>query len=275
MTMMLAPFPSPANGRGELLPPTLRISRSTGLGKNSSGRRHRLPRDPSDVATGDSAHCVAHEMRQPLFAVLLNAEAALRWLDVDPLNFDEAERSIEDVIGNGRRALDVVRQVRGMLANPSEPAGDTDMNGIVADSLALTRGMLAEHGIAVEAELDRNMAPVRGNRIQLEGVAVNLITNAAEAMRTVDERRRRLRLSTRLTRRGSVLVEVGDRGTGIKPRDASRIFDPYFTTKAGGTGLGLSICRTIVEAHRGRLWAVPNRPHGSVFSFSIPAIDAA
>ncbi len=215
---------------------------------------------------------IAHEMRQPLFAVLLNAEAALQWLDRDPPNFDEAKKSIEGIVGNGRRAADVARQVRDLLRNASTAVQSVDINAIIADSLNLTNAIVDRHGVSVEVSLGEGVAAIQGNRVQLEGVVVNLITNAVEAMSGVEGRERRLRISSRLAERDHVLVTVEDCGTGIGPDYAARIFDPYFTTKPEGTGLGLSICRSIVEAHGGRLWAAANHPHGSIFSFAIPAI---
>ncbi len=250
-----------------------------GIARFERNVSHRFPQEPHlmpnapSTTIGESTAYIVHEVNQPLSAILLNAKAALRWLQSDPPNFDEARRCIEGVVGNGRRAADIARHVRERLRKAPPVAARIDLNDVIADSLDLTSPILDHHGIIVEVELCEEIASIRGDRVQIEGLIVNLIANAAEAMSNVEGRQRKLRISSRVSEGGDVLVAVEDSGTGIDPVEIERIFDPYFTTKPEGTGLGLSICRSIVESCGGRLWAAPNRPHGTTFSFSIPSIN--
>jgi signal transduction histidine kinase len=218
---------------------------------------------------GESALHIVHEMNQPLAAVLIDAEAALRWLGRDSADLAEARQSIERVIGNCRRIVDAVRDVRRLVQSPPA-AARLDLNSTVQTLLELVRGDLEHRGIAVETELAAPLEPIRGDRGQLERVLANLIANGVEAMSVVQDRQRRLRISSRLDSHGDVLVAVEDSGTGMDPASLERVFEPYYTTKCQGRGLGLAMCRSIIESHGGRLWALPNRPYGSVFSFTIP-----
>jgi signal transduction histidine kinase len=219
---------------------------------------------------GENSAYVVHEVNQPLTAILTNAESALRWLTREPANLDEVRRAIERIIANSRRACDVVRSVRDSARDSLAAAARLDINGVIKAILDLTSLDLRRHAIAIETDLAGNLEPIRGDRVQLERVIANLVANGTEAMSVVQDRQRKLRISTRLDKHGDVLVAVEDSGPGIDPATIQRIFDPLFTTKREGMGLGLSICRSIVEAHGGRLWATPNLSHGSTFRFSIP-----
>lgn len=222
---------------------------------------------------GENTAYLVHEVNQPLAAILLNAKAALRWLARDPPDYEEAKRCLECVVGNGRRAADIARHVRDQLRDAPSEMTSVDINDVIIGSLDLTGVVLNGNGIVVETDLAEDIAEIWGDRVQLEGLAVNLIANAVEAMRTVDDRNRDLRISTRSTTDGHVLVTVEDAGTGIDPAKIDRIFDPYFTTKSDGLGLGLSICRSIVESHGGQLWVASRLPQGTIFSFSLPPAD--
>lgn len=224
---------------------------------------------------GENTAYLVHEVNQPLAAILLNAKAALRWLARDPPNYEEARRCLECVVGNGRRAADIARHVRDQLREAPSEMTSVDINDVIIGSLDLTGLVLNRNGVVVETDLAEDLAEIWGDRVQLEGLAVNLIANAVEAMRTVDDRDRELRISTQSMADGHVLVTVEDAGTGIDPAKIDRIFDPYFTTKSEGLGLGLSICRSIVEEHGGQLWVASRLPHGTIFSFSIPPADQA
>jgi signal transduction histidine kinase len=217
----------------------------------------------------ERAVCIVHEVIQPLTAMLTNAETAVLWLTRDPPNLDEAKQAIERIIGNSRRATDVVRNVRDLVRKSPPVTASFDMNGVIKDLLNLMSLDLRQHGVAVETELAENLKPISCDRVQLQRVVANLTTNGIEAMRAVD-RQRTLRISTQANEHGDVLVAVEDSGKGLDESNIDRIFDPFFTTKREGMGLGLSICRSIVEAHGGRLWAAPNLPHGSIFRFIIP-----
>jgi signal transduction histidine kinase len=218
---------------------------------------------------------IVHEMIQPLTAMLTNAETAVLWLTRDPPNLDEAKQAVERIIGNSRRAADVVRNVRDLARKSLPLTADLDINEMIKDVLNLMSLDLRQHGVAVETELAENLKPISSDRVQLQRVVANLITNGIEAMSAVADRQRKLRISTQLDKNGDVLVAVEDSGKGLDESDIDRIFDPFFSTKRDGLGLGLSICRSIVEAHGGRLSAMPNLPHGSIFSFVIPNIVEA
>ncbi|WP_165779854.1 sensor histidine kinase [Mesorhizobium sanjuanii] len=223
------------------------------------------------TTVSERAVCIAHEVNQPLTAILTNAETALQWLTRDPANLDEAKQAIERIIGNTLRAAGVVRGVRDLVRKSPPMAANLDINNLIKGLLNLVSLDLRLHRIAVEVELAENLEPVMGHHGQLERVVANLVANGIEAMRTVQDRQRELRISTRLDKDGDVLVAVEDTGTGLDPALVDRIFDPLFTTKCEGMGLGLWICRSIVTAHGGRLWATPNLPHGSIFRFVVPA----
>jgi signal transduction histidine kinase len=224
------------------------------------------------TAAGEGAAYLVHEVNQPLAAILINAETALRWLTRDPANLDEAIKAIERIVGNSHRAADVLKSVRNLVRQSPPVVATFDINDVIKDLLNLMGLDLRRDGIAVETELAENVEPVIGDRRQLERVVANLIANSIAAMSTVQDRQRKLRISTHLNNRGDVLVAVEDSGTGLDPAHVDRIFDPFFTTKPEGMGLGLSICRSIVEGYGGRLWATPNVPYGSIFRFIIPTI---
>ncbi|MEJ0041868.1 MAG: sensor histidine kinase [Rhizomicrobium sp.] len=214
---------------------------------------------------------IAHEVNQPLAAILINANVAMLCLTKGTPDLDEAKQAIEDIIGSTHRASAVVRCVRDLIREVPPVVADLDINDVIEDVLKHMRFDLRRHGIAVETELGEILRPVGGDRVQLERVVANLVANGIDAMSTVKDRRRKLRISTQLTDRSEVMIAVEDTGTGVDPANIHRIFDPLFTSKVDGMGLGLSICRSIVEAHGGRLWAAPSHPHGSIFRFVIPA----
>lgn len=214
-----------------------------------------------------SAHIV-HEMNQPLAAILMNAEAALRWLTWSPPNLEEARQAIERIVGNSRRAHDVVVQIaEGVRRSHVAPV---DLNDIIWETTRFASLDLERYGIVLEVVCASALAPVHGDSVQLGRVVANLVTNGIEAMRSVEGRSRQLRIVSETDRAGNITVSVADTGIGFDPRNIERIFDPMFTTKEDGTGLGLSMCRSIVEAHGGRLWA-QNTPIGSTFHFAIPS----
>ena len=223
----------------------------------------------------ERAVSIVHEMIQPLTAMLTNAETAVLWLTRDPPNLDEAKQAVERIIGNSRRAANVVRNVRDLARKSHPVTADLDMNDMIKDLLNLMSLELRQHGVVVETELALSLKPISGDRVQLQRVVANLITNGIEAMSAVADRQRKLRISTQLDKHGDVLVAVEDSGKGLDESNIDRVFDPFFTTKRDGMGLGLSICHSIVEAHGGRLWAMPNLPHGSIFSFVIPSTVGA
>jgi signal transduction histidine kinase len=214
---------------------------------------------------------IAHEVNQPLAAILINAETALEWLMNEKPNLEAARRAVGHVIGNCHRAGYVVSSIRNLTRKSSRGDDDVDVSKVIESILELTGPNLHQCGIEVDFESTRELSPIKGDRTQLERVVTNLIANAVESMHPVQGRRRLLQVRVRHDKTESLSVSIADSGTGIEPEDLPRIFDPWFTTKGDGMGLGLSICRSIIEAHGGRLWVTPNLPHGSVFSFCLPA----
>ncbi|WP_027135454.1 ATP-binding response regulator [Geminicoccus roseus] len=213
---------------------------------------------------GELAASIAHEVNQPLTAIVTNAGTCIRYLD-------EARAAAERIVRDGHRAGDVVRSIRGMVRNSAVEPAAIQINELVNDILVLTRGEVRRQWVTVETDLASGLPAVTGDRVQLQQVVLNLIINAVEAMAELDDRARLLRVTTRAGEAGEVLVGVEDNGAGLDPAEAGRIFDAFFTTKPNGMGMGLAICRSIVEAHGGSLWALPRSPHGSLFQFSLPA----
>jgi signal transduction histidine kinase len=213
---------------------------------------------------------IAHEVNQPLTAILINAETALEWLMNETPNVEAARRAVGHVIGNCHRAGYVVSSIRNLTRKSSPGTDDVDLARTVEDLLDMIGPSLARHGVRCDFESGRGLPTIKGDRGQLERVISNLIANAVEAMAQVEGRRRVLQVRVRLDRTSNLQVAIGDTGAGIDPVNVDRVFEPWFTTKSDGLGLGLSICRAIVEAHDGRLSVSSNRPCGSIFAFTVP-----
>jgi signal transduction histidine kinase len=230
-------------------------------------RREREAR----LLTGDAvAATIAHEVKQPLTGMITNADAGLRWLDRSTPDLDEAKAALEQIVADGHRAGGVIESIRAIFKKGAGNRTSLDINELIGEALSLTRGDLQRHRILVEAEPNEQLPPVRGDRIQLQQVLLNLITNAIDSMAAKDGVRV-LGLRSEIRDGASVIVSVADTGTGIGSQEHELIFNPLFTTKSGGMGMGLSICRSIIEAHDGRLWVVPNKPEGAVFQFMLAA----
>jgi PAS domain S-box-containing protein len=221
---------------------------------------------------GELAASIAHEVNQPLMAIVTNAETCLVWLAKDEPDIEEARAAADRVVKNGHRAGDVIKSIRALVRRSSPEMTKLDINGVIEDILDLMRVELRRHHVSFETALLPGLEPVLGERVQLQQVIANLVMNGVEAMSTVMHRPRKLRIDTQLDGDGNVLIAVEDSGTGLDPANMSRIFDPLFTTKREGMGMGLSICRSIVEAHGGRLWASPHPLHGSIFRFTLPTV---
>lgn len=215
---------------------------------------------------------IAHEVNQPLAAVVTNANAALRWLASHPPNVDETRETLERIVRDGHRAGEVIARVRALLKKTATVTAEVDLNGLIEDSVALVQGEVRSQRISLRTELAQDLPPVEGDRIQLQQVILNLVMNGIESMKKVAERPRELQIRSRLDASGCVLVAVQDAGVGLEPQDAERVFEAFYTTKAEGLGMGLAICRSIIEAHGGRLWAEANEPWGAVFQFTLPSV---
>jgi signal transduction histidine kinase len=230
-------------------------------------RREREAR----LLTGDAvAATIAHEVKQPLSGMTMNADAGLRWLDRAMPDLDEAKAAFKTIIADGHRAGAVIASIRAIFRKDVRNRTSLDVNDLIGEALALVRGDLQKHRIVVQAEPNEQLPRIMGDRIQLQQVLLNLVTNAIDSM-AAKNGARVLCVRPEVHDDGSVIVSVADTGTGIGSQELERIFNPLFTTKSGGMGMGLSICRSIIEAHDGRLWVAPNKPEGAVFQFMLLA----
>ncbi len=223
------------------------------------------------VATmGQLTASIAHEVNQPIAATLMNAGTAARWLAREPPNLEGVRQSIDRIISDSKRAADIVSRIRDFSKKAPAQKGDVEINEAILEITGLTRVAASEHSVFVRLQLSDGLPHVLGDRVQLQQVILNLIMNAIEAMSEVNEGSRELWISTSKAEADSVLITVNDLGTGLPEVNPERIFEAFYTTKASGLGIGLSICRSIVEAHGGRLWAKPNEPRGAVFCMMLP-----
>jgi len=221
------------------------------------------------TALGEMAASIAHEVNQPLAAVVTNAAACLRWLDREPANLKEARGTLQSIINDGNRAGEVIQRVRA-LVNKTTDRKALHINEVVNEVMSLVQHELFSHRVALRLELAPALPPVLADRIQLQQVILNLVINAIEAMQPVKDRPRELVIRTRQDEMSQVLVTVSDCGVGVAAEDVDRLFDAFFTTKSSGMGMGLSICRSIVDTHGGRLSAFGNTGPGATFQFTLP-----
>jgi signal transduction histidine kinase len=219
------------------------------------------------VATvGQLSASIAHEVNQPLAAMLANAEGALRWLQ--KANIEEVRESLKNIVSDGFRASDIIKNLRAMFKHDVQEKTPVDIIKLVSSVLALVVIDLQKYDIELQTQLDEHIPQVLGNQVQLQQVILNLVMNAIEAMSS--SQTRVLRITTELSQSSTVHVSIEDSGTGIKPSDVARVFKPMFTTKARGMGMGLSICQSIMENHDGRIWVSPGTNGGSIFQFELP-----
>ncbi|MGY8667978.1 PAS domain S-box protein [Bradyrhizobium sp. UFLA05-109] len=219
---------------------------------------------------GELTASIAHELNQPLAAVMANADACIGWLQRSPPDLKGARRSVEWIIEDGNRASEVIRHVRALAKRTDIEMVPLDVNRVVREAVALVQREMAAHAVSVRMELRSVLPNIFGDRIQLQQVLINLIMNGIEAMEGVTDRPRELVIRSCPDKNESVLVSVTDGGVGISADTIDRLFTPFFTTKSSGLGMGLSICRSIVEAHGGRLSASPNDGRGATFQITLP-----
>jgi C4-dicarboxylate-specific signal transduction histidine kinase len=219
---------------------------------------------------GQLTASIAHEVNQPLMAVVMNAEACVQWLKDDNRNIDEARAAAGRAISEGHRAGQIVARIRALARNTPIAFETLDLNGMIENTLMIVQPELLRQGLSVETNLQAGGLPAVGDRIQLQQVLLNLLSNAADAMAATSGGDRSIRIVSTSEPSGEVAVTVADSGAGIHPDQADLIFDPFFTTKQEGIGMGLSICRSIIDAHGGRLWAEPGLPSGTQFRFVLP-----
>jgi C4-dicarboxylate-specific signal transduction histidine kinase len=223
------------------------------------------------VATvGQMTASIAHEVNQPIGALVTNAYAALRWLRADPPDLGEASQALEDIIKDGRRVSDVIDGLRALVKKAPPKTDLLDINDAIMDTIALARGEILKHRVALETQLATDLPPIRGDRVQLQQVIMNLVVNAVEAMTAVDEGTRELQIGANKDQ-DHIHITVGDAGPPLKPESLARFFEAFHSTKPGGMGMGLSICRAIIEAHQGRIWATANVSRGATLHVTLPA----
>jgi len=224
------------------------------------------------VATmGQLSASIAHEVNQPVTAVLINANVAQHWLSTQTPDLDQARQALGRIVNNGQRAGEIIGRIRALIKKVAPQKDRVDINEAILEVIALTRSELVRSSVSLQAQLASDLPPVEGDRIQMQQVLLNLIINAVEAMRGVSEGARELWIGSRTDASGGVLVEVRDTGPGVDPQSLDRLFEAFYTTKDSGMGMGLSICRSIIEAHGGRVWGTANLPRGAVFQFTLPA----
>jgi C4-dicarboxylate-specific signal transduction histidine kinase len=224
------------------------------------------------VATmGQLSASIAHEINQPVAAAVNNASAALRWLGKEPPDLEQARQALNRIFANVNRVGEVIGRMHALFKKAPLRKEEVDINGAILEVIALTRGEVVKNDISVQSHLVEGLPLIQGDRVQLQQVILNLIINAVEGLSSVSERSRELVITTGKGEPNGVLVVVRDSGPGLSSLDLERIFEAFYTTKPGGLGMGLSICRSIIEAHGGRLWATAAQPQGATFQFTLPA----
>ena len=223
------------------------------------------------MTMGELTSSIAHEVNQPLAALVTNANACLRWLASQPPNLDEARECLPRIIRDGNRASEVITRIRSLVRKSSPAKERLDLGEMIQEVLAIINAEARRQGVVMRTELDAGLPPVRGDRVQLQQVVLNLVMNAIEAMKEVADRPRGLLIKTRPDASSQVLVAVQDNGVGLHEQNVERVFEAFYTTKAEGMGMGLAISRWIIEAHGGRLWAAASSGHGATFQFTLPS----
>jgi PAS domain S-box-containing protein len=245
--------------------------------KRAQEEHERLRQLESDLAhmnrldmIGQQTASLAHEITQPIAAGRNYARAALNFLDQQPPDLDEVKKQLGCVVGAADRSGEIIERIRDHIKKAPPRKARFDLNDAIDEVIALGRSAITRNGVSVQTLRAEGLAPVEGDRVQLQQVVLNLILNAVEAMGSVEAGARELLISTEQNQAKGVLVAVRDSGPGIDPENLERIFEPFYTTKTSGMGMGLSICRSIIDNHGGRLWAGVNEPRGAVFQFTLP-----
>jgi PAS domain S-box-containing protein len=245
--------------------------------KRAEEERARLHQFEADLAhinrvsiMGELTASIAHEINQPLSGVVSNGSACLRWLAGNPPNIGEAREAATRIVRDGKRAGEIIARIRALTKRAAMPIEEVDLNEVIGDVLSLVGDEAKKRTVILRTQFADDLAPIFGDRVQFQQVVLNLVINALEAMSAVTDRSRELIITTRNTGERQVEVTVEDSGTGLDPSAASKMFDPFYTTKPTGMGMGLSICRSILHAHGGRLWATAKDGQGTMFHFSVP-----
>ena len=236
----------------------------------AQGLRNDLAHAGRVATIGELTASLAHELNQPLTAILSNAQAGQRILEAAPVDFEEVGEILRDIVEDDKRAGEVIRRLRTLLTKGDPQMRVLDLNEALEEVARLVSGDAVVRGVSIQLELADGLPPVLGDRVQLQQVALNLVLNAMDAMREPGARDRVLVLRTARAGPKTLRVEVRDSGAGINEADMGKIFQTFYTTKPDGMGMGLSISRSIIGAHGGRLWATPNPDHGATFHFALP-----
>jgi signal transduction histidine kinase len=221
---------------------------------------------------GQLTASIAHEVTQPIAAARNNARAALNFLDHDPPDLGDAREALDCIVGDADRAGNIIDRIRNYIKKIPPQKERFDLNEAINEVIVLARGTIAKNGVLVETPFSECLLHVDGDRVQVQQVVLNLILNAVEAMGSVQEGPRELAISTAQSQARNVLVAIRDSGPGVDPENLERVFDAFYTTKSTGVGMGLAICRSIIEAHGGRLWVDGGEPRGAVFQFTLPSL---
>jgi C4-dicarboxylate-specific signal transduction histidine kinase len=249
--------------------------------KRAQEVHERLRQLESDLAhmnrlgvIGEQAASLVHEITQPIATARNNARAALNFLDRQPPELGEVREALACVVADADRSGEIIDRIRDHIRKAPPQMARFYLNDAIDEVIVLGRSAVTKNGVLVQARLAEGLSPVRGDRVQLQQVVLNLMLNAVEAMAAVKAGPRELLISTEKTEANGVLVMVRDSGPGIDPEHVERVFEAFYTTKSSGVGMGLSICRSIIDAHGGRLWADANEPRGAAFQFTLPEVES-
>jgi C4-dicarboxylate-specific signal transduction histidine kinase len=251
--------------------------RDTAASKRVDEASRRAEADLARVARltmmGELVASIAHEINQPLAAIVMDGSSGLRWLNDNQRNLEEARNAFSRIVNEATRAGHVIRTLRTLVKKAVPEVAKFDINAAIEEVLVLARTELMQRQVLVRTTLFPEQQLLLGDRVLLQQVLLNLIINAKDAMSIITDRAKIVEIRGQITESGEALILVEDNGTGLDPKTAEHIFEPFFTTKPTGMGMGLSICRSIIEAYGGRLWASPRSPHGTAFQFTVPTAD--
>ena len=250
--------------------------------KRAQEEHERLRKLEADLAhvnrlsmMGELTASLAHEILHPIATARNNARAAIRFLDKSPPNLIEVRAALESIVRDADRGKDIVDRIRDHVKKAPPRNDRFDLNGAISEVIEMVRAAIDKNHVSVRTRLAPDSTSISGDRVQLQQVVMNLVLNAVEAMGSVEEGARTLSVSSEQNEDGDILVAVRDSGPGIDQEHLQKVFERFYTTKDSGVGMGLAICRSIIDAHGGRLWAEANQPRGAVFQFTLPAAQKA
>jgi C4-dicarboxylate-specific signal transduction histidine kinase len=222
---------------------------------------------------GQLTASIAHEVTQPIASARNNARAALNFLDRQAPDLGEVKEALECVVADADRAGAIIDRIRDHIKKAPPRKDRVDLNEAINEVIVLARSAITKNAVSVQTQFTEGLLPIQGDRVQLQQVALNLVLNAVDAMSSVEAGPRELVISTEQNQTNGVRVAVRDSGPGVDPEQRERVFEAFYTTKSSGVGMGLSICRSIIDAHGGRLWVDANKPRGAVFQFTLPSAE--